>query len=222
VSESSIGNFMCTVTAKNASNSRKRILTTSVRLRPVIIMSVGGIVNVVEGTDTTLSCLILPGSEAKRLWRFNGEFFAHDSRRDLKRRGERLEIRGVKMSDSGNYTCVAVQSNDRDSVSYDLRVTPKSISTSSNDNQSDCSALPLTVAEVYRLDNSSIQVWWTDHGLDRSCYTIAKVAWWNNTTDSSSNSSSVYFEKKISLDEKIVTIEGISSISGSKIQIIFL
>lgn len=208
---------MCTVSAKNASNSRKRILTTTVRLRPVIIMSVGGVVNVVEGTDTTLACLILPGSEAKRLWRYNGEFFAHDSRRDLKRRGERLEIRGVKLSDAGNYTCVAVQSNDRDSVSYDLRVTPKSISTHSKDDESVCSTLPLTVLEVYRVDNSTIQVWWTDHGLDRSCYTEAKLAWWNNTTDISSNTSSVFLERVISLDEKVVTIGGISSISGSRI-----
>lgn len=185
------------------------------RLRPVIIMSVGGIVNVIEGTDKSLECLILPGSEAKRLWRFNGEFFAHDARRDLKRRGERLEIRGVKPSDSGNYTCVAVQSNDRDSVSYDLRVTPKYTSSATKENGlSDCSPLPPSIVEIYRQDNSTLQILWTDHGLDRSCYTSAVLAWWNNTTDVLTGASSVYSEKTISLDDKSAVIEGISFIAG--------
>ena len=46
---------------------------------------------------------VVPGLEAKRLWRFNGDFFAHDARRDLKKRGERLEIRGTKLSGKGSF-----------------------------------------------------------------------------------------------------------------------
>jgi hypothetical protein len=44
-----------------------------------------------------------------------------DARRDLKKRGERLEIRGAKLTDSGNYSCVAIAADgERDTVHFDL------------------------------------------------------------------------------------------------------
>ncbi len=158
------------------------------RLRPVIITSMSGPVNVIEGSDTALSCLVVPGLEAKRLWRFNGDFFAHDARRDLKKRGERLEIRGTKLSDSGNYSCVAIAPDgERDTVHFDLRVIPRPImlvttptsTAAKGENLSfvECSSQPLTILHIYRLDNSTIQVEWTDNGLDRSCFSSVSIVW---------------------------------------------
>ena len=178
-----------------------------------------GVVNVIEGSDAALSCLVVPGLEAKRLWRFNGDFFAHDARRDLKKRGERLEIRGSKLSDSGNYSCVAIAADgERDTVHFDLRVIPRPITlqttpkTSQGENLTlaECSSQPLTILNIYRLDNSTVQVQWTDSGLDRSCFSSVSLVWWTNVSEASTGTSE-YSEKSVSFSEKKVSIGIVAS-----------
>ena len=190
------------------------------------------VVNVVEGTDAALTCHVIPGLEAKRLWRFNGDFFAQDARRDIKKRGERLEIRGSRLSDSGNYSCVAIAPDgERDTVHFDLRVIPRPItmlttpaSANSSGDQNltfvECSSQPLTVASIYRLDNATVQVTWSDNGLDRHCYSSVSLVWWTNVSEASTGTSE-YSEKSVSLSDKKVLI-GVSALPEQTLEVYYV
>ena len=117
--------------------------------------------------------------------------------------------------DSGNYSCVAIASDgERDTVHFDLRVIPRpivlqttlpTINRGENLTLAECSSQPLTIAHIYRLDNNTVQVEWTDNGLDRSCFSSVAVVWWTNISEASTGTSE-YSEKIVSLSDRKVLI----------------
>lgn len=111
---------------------------------------------------------------------------------------------------------------------FDLRVIPRPITlvtTPSSLSQNltvsaDCSSQPLTIASIYRLDNSTVLVTWTDGGLDRSCYSSVALVWWTNVSEASTGTSE-YSEKLVSLTEKKVPI-AISTSSENNLEVYYV
>ena len=104
MSEEKGGDYTCTASLPH---SRISFVQTKVRLKPEIILSVGGPVSVQEDSDVFLECVFVKGVEGKRIWQYNGDYFYEvGDRTSYENHGGLLVIKRAVPNDSGNYSCI--------------------------------------------------------------------------------------------------------------------
>eukprot|EP00092_Neocalanus_flemingeri_P006891 GFUD01007439.1.p1 GENE.GFUD01007439.1~~GFUD01007439.1.p1 ORF type:complete len:1699 (-),score=403.24 GFUD01007439.1:397-5493(-) len=188
------GDYSCSV---QIIGGEQRVQKTKVRIIPDIVMTKSTQMEIKEGHNFTLKCDVLPGVNAKRMWKKDGElvFPESESGVDIVEQGGTLSVRSAKVSDNGVWSCVASTSWGRDTIEYTVKV--KQIRQS----RLACSELePPVIQRIKSLSNTSVLLDWEVYHFNASCYEEFKIFWWTNQTNS------FYYEQTVELKHRKATI----------------
>ena len=216
--ESKVGFYSCHI----IKDDRSRVLQTWVKMKPKLILTEGGMKDAMEDDPITFACNVLTSDDidAKRLWKYNDTFLDSDSQRKIsKNNGKLLEIQQLKLSDSGNYSCIASSSSAGDgksqTITFKLNVLPKPKKLKGCETGID----DITVSKVEeveergkRLHQSAIVSWNVPSDLNHSCYDSINLIWWTNDSDR-------YFEKSFALDTNQAIIGDLNPQTGHYVQV---
>ena len=192
-----IGDYTCIL----LSNERRKVLKTRVIFKKKVIVNTSGTLISSPGESLTLECNILQGIQAKRLWRFNGDFFSGAStRKALVENGQFLKITHLSPEDAGEYTCQASSPTTTDSITFKVE-----ISSSSPSNVKPGCDFRISITDISGLDNSSVSVKWQfPDGFNRSCYESLKLVWW-------SKGSANFYSQDLNLDQAEAVLKSLNS-----------
>jgi len=210
MSEDQSGIYTCTATLPN---KKKSSIATRVRVKPEIILSQGKSLNSSEGKDVLLECLLvspLPnGTQVKRVWQFNGEFELGDRTRSTNQ-GGLLMIKQAHPSDSGNYTCLALEKGTTRrlaEIKYSLKIDSNRLHWTPGEQNVSCSKVkdqPVSDLKAFKIDNSTVGITWTlPKYFNRSCYDHISLLWWTDLSNSS------FEDKNLLLEKTQVTLSGL-------------
>eukprot|EP00094_Tigriopus_californicus_P008856 TCALIF_08537-PA protein Name:"Similar to Hmcn2 Hemicentin-2 (Mus musculus)" AED:0.16 eAED:0.19 QI:0/-1/0/1/-1/1/1/0/1771 len=173
VDEEHTGVYSCHI---ETVQGHKRVLQTLVKLKPNILLSEGGPVDLKEGQDMNLKCKTIPGLDAKVLWKYEDQFFIQGGSRDIRKKGSLLTVSKVEPSDSGTYSCVAIATFGQDTIDYQVRINPIPQEVSASCDPSHIAK----ISDITTMDNVTVLVQWNLPSVNRSCYKHQKFSWWTN------------------------------------------
>jgi len=188
------GDYSCIV---QIIGGEQRVGMTKVRIIPDIVMTKSTQMEIKEGQNFTLKCDVLPGVNAKRMWKKDGElvFPESESGVDILEQGGTLSVKSAKVSDNGIWSCVASTSWGRDTIEYAIRVMQI------RQSRRACSELqPPVIETIKSLSNTSVLLDWEVSNFNASCYEEFRIFWWTNETNSS------YYEQIVELKHRKATI----------------
>jgi len=188
------GDYSCTV---KIIGGEKRVQETKVGIIPDIVMTKSTKIEIKEGQNFTLKCDVLPGVNAKRMWKKDGElvFPESESGIDIVEYGGTLLVKAAKVMDNGVWSCHASTSWGRDTIEYAVKVIQI------RQSRQACSELqPPVIEQIKSLSNTSVLLDWDVSNFNASCYEEFRIFWWTNETNSS------YYEQMVELKHRKATI----------------
>jgi len=188
------GDYSCIV---KIIGGEQRVQETKVGIIPDIVMTKSTKLEVKEGQNFSLKCDVLPGVNAKRMWKKDGElvFPESESGIDIVDHGSTLIVKAAKVSDNAMWSCHASTSWGFDTIEYTVRVTQIRKSRPA------CSELqPPVIEKIKSLSNTSVLLDWDVSNFNASCYEEFRIFWWTNETNSS------YYEQIVELKHRKATI----------------
>ena len=123
------GDYTCVVRIK--SSGEERSITTTVVIMPDIVLTKSKKIFIDEGGNFTLKCDVLPGVNAKIMWKKDGELVLPSSEAgvDIVDYSSTLVVTSARVSDTGTWSCVATTSwGGRDTIQYLVTVKQSKLS----------------------------------------------------------------------------------------------
>jgi len=188
------GDYSCIV---QIIGGERRTQMTKVGIIPDIVMTKSTQMEIKEGQNFTLKCDVLPGVNAKRMWKKDGELVFPESETgiDIVEYGGTLLVKAAKVTDNGVWSCHASTSWGRDTIEYAVRVMQI------RQSRRACSELePPVIEKIKSLSNTSVLLDWDVSNFNASCYEEFRIFWWTNETNSS------YYEQIVELKHRKATI----------------
>lgn len=188
------GDYSCIV---RIIGGEQRVQETKVGIIPDIVMTKSTKMEIKEGQNFTLKCDVLPGVNAKRMWKKDGElvFPESESGIDIVEYGGTLLVKAAKVRDNGVWSCHASTSWGRDTIEYAVKVIQI------RQSRQACSELqPPVIEQIKSLSNTSVLLDWDVSNFNASCYEEFRIFWWTNETNSS------YYEQIVELKHRKATI----------------
>merc|ERR1719361_1995569 len=195
MTEDMAGHYSCEI---NISGGESKIINTEIAIMPDIVLTESKTLTIEEGSNFTLKCDVLPGVNAKRMWKKDGKlvFPSSEAGVDIREYGRTVVVSRARLEDSGLWSCVATVGQwGRDSLDYRVTVTESVLS---------CSDLaPPSIHSVTPTSNSTVKIRWTVNKFNQSCYESFKIFWWTNETNSE------YKRKNAALEDREKIIDGL-------------
>jgi len=187
------GGYSCRIRLDES--GEERTIQTRVLIMPDIVLTKSKKLVVDETGNFTLKCDVLPGVNAKIMWKKDGELVVPSSEEgvDIIDFSSTLIVNHAKVTDTGTWSCVATTSwGGRDTIEYNVLVKQSKLS---------CNELaPPSIKTITGVSNSSVRVEWDVLQFNESCVESFKIFWWTNHTNSS------YYQQSVSLNHRVVTI----------------
>jgi len=180
-----------------------RVLETTVSIVPdILITERVERVAVKEGEEFRLRCDVLPGVDAKRLWKKNKDLVAFESggRVHFEDNGGTVVVSRAKLGDQGVWACVASVSWGSDEIEYRVDVRQRAPEESCMRREA-----PEISAIESRSNTSVLLEWQVSEEFNSSCYSSFVVAWWTNS------SQSPWDEQEVGMGMRRAIIEGLNT-----------